>query len=62
MKLNAPTVIAWWIALILAVLGIIGYLLVVTKAWNPSWLMHLSLWIEVLAFAVLAVATTMKKI
>jgi len=62
MRLNAPKYVTWLIAVLLAVLGIIGYLLVVTKAVEVSWLMHLSLWLEVLAVAILAAATAMAKL
>lgn len=62
MKLNAPKVITWWIAVALAVLGVIGYLLAVTDVVTASWLMPLSFWIEVLAAAILAVATAVSRV
>jgi hypothetical protein len=57
MRLNAPRLITWYIAVILIVLGVIGFILDATGAVETSWLMPLSFWIEVLAAALLAAAT-----
>jgi hypothetical protein len=57
MRLNAPKFVTWVIAIALAVLGVIGYILAVALATPPGWLMHLSFWLEVLAVAILVLAT-----
>jgi hypothetical protein len=62
MRLNAPKVITWWVAVVLAVLGVIGYLLSATGAVEAGWMMNLSFWIEFLAAAVLAAATKMANV
>lgn len=57
MKLSAPKVITWWIAVVLGVLGILLHL-----GWlNIAALSSYVFWIEALAFLVLAIATLIKK-
>ena len=62
MRLNAPRVNTWWIAIVLAVLGVIGFILDATGAVDASWLMTVSFWIEFLAAALLALATAIKNL
>jgi hypothetical protein len=59
MRLSAPKFMTWIVAIAVAVLGVIGYLLAVLLASPPGWLMHLSFWVEVLAVVILAAATAM---
>ncbi len=61
MRLNAPTQRVWYVALILLILGIIGVVLALAKIWNPPWLLAGSAIVEVLAGAILAVATAPKR-
>ena len=62
MRLNAPKYLTWLVAIAVAVLGVIGYILAVALPTPPSWLMHLSFWIEVLAVAILAAATALANV
>jgi hypothetical protein len=50
MKLNAPKVITWWIALILGVLGLLGSL------FSIPFLGGIALWLVVIGLALLLVA------
>jgi uncharacterized membrane protein HdeD (DUF308 family) len=59
MRLNAPKLITWIVAIVVAVLGVIGYILAVALPTPPGWLMHLSFWVEVLAALILIAATAM---
>jgi 4-hydroxybenzoate polyprenyltransferase len=54
MKLSAPKVVTWWIALILAVLGLLGFLGVVTA------IAPYAFWLALIAAALLLIATQMK--
>ena len=54
MKLTAPKQITWWIALIIAILGLFGQFGIVA-ALNPY-----ALWLFLIAYALLAVATLIK--
>jgi hypothetical protein len=57
MRLNAPKVNTWWIAIVLGVLGVIGFILDATGAVDASWVMTVSFWIEFVAAALLVLAT-----
>ena len=54
MKLSAPKVITWWIAVILGVLGILGTLTTI------QFVSANAFWFEAVAFVVLALATYFK--
>ncbi|MCC6147703.1 MAG: hypothetical protein IT308_09070 [Anaerolineaceae bacterium] len=54
MKLNAPKQVTWWIALILGALGLIASLVTVPV------LSGLALWLLVIGWALLLVATVTK--
>lgn len=56
MKLSPPKVIVWWISVILGVLGIILHLGLIKIAFLDPYVF----WIEVLALAILVVATLIK--
>lgn len=57
MKLSAPRVITWWIAVILGVLGILLHLgLFTVSALTPY-----IFWMVALAFVILAIATLIRK-
>jgi hypothetical protein len=51
MKLNPPRQITWYIALVLAVLGLIGYLVTIPV------LTALAFWLELIAAVLLLLAT-----
>ena len=54
MKLTAPKQITWWIALIIAILGLLGHFGIVAT------LAGYAFWLVLIAYAVLAVATLVK--
>src|SRR3970040_1508689 len=54
MKLTAPKQITWWIALIIAILGLLGELGIVSA------LAGFAFWLALIAFAVVAIATLVK--
>ncbi len=54
MKLNAPKQITWWIALIIAVIGIIGRLVIIPVI-SPY-----AFWLVVVAFVILFLGTFLK--
>ena len=54
MKLSAPQVITWWIALIVGVIGIIAYLVTIPV------LTGIAFWLVAIAFVLLLVATLIK--
>jgi len=53
-KLSAPKNITWWIGLILAVLGIIGYFA------NVQFLSQFSFWFVLISAVLLLIATKLK--
>jgi hypothetical protein len=55
MRLNAPKVIYWWCAVILGVIGLIGYFLTGIAILN-----NLAFWLVLIGLAVLAVTTVLK--
>jgi hypothetical protein len=62
LKLSSPKKITWWIAVGLALAGIVLYLLGVTGAIAASWPVPLGFWVEFLAAALLAAATALPKL
>lgn len=54
MKLSAPKVITWWIAVVLGVIGLLGSLGVVTALGGNSF------WLVTAGWALLVVATRIK--
>jgi hypothetical protein len=54
MKLSAPQVITWWIALIVGVIGIIAHLVTIPV------LTGFSFWLVAIAFVLLILATLLK--
>ncbi len=54
MKLSAPKVITWWVALVLAVLGVLASLVVIPV------LSGLAFWLVVVAAALLLIATAVE--
>ncbi len=54
MKLNAPKKITWIIALILGIIGILGVLI------SIPFISGIAFWIEVVALALMLLATAMK--
>ena len=56
MKLTAPKQITWWIALIIAILGLLGHFGIVSAVASYAF------WLVLIAYAVLAVATLTKGI
>ncbi|HNS52836.1 MAG TPA: hypothetical protein PKO09_16850 [Anaerolineae bacterium] len=61
-KLNAPTKIAWQVALVLLILGVIGVILALAKVWNPGVWMPVSALIGFIGGAILVAATASKRI
>jgi hypothetical protein len=57
MKLSAPKVITWWIALIIGVVGVVLHLFLPALVAVPF---GLGFWLVVVAFVLLVVATAMK--
>jgi hypothetical protein len=51
MKLNAPKQITWWIALVLAVVGLIGFLVTIPVVTD------IAFWLELVAAGLLLLAT-----
>jgi hypothetical protein len=54
MKLSAPKIITWWIALIIGVVGILAYLVTIPV------LSGFAFWLVVIAFVLLILATLLK--
>ena len=54
MKLSAPKIITWWIALIIGVVGILAYLVTIPV------LSGFAVWLVVIAFVILILATLLK--
>ena len=54
MKLNEPKIITWWVAVVVAVIGVIGYLVSIPV------LSTIAVWLIVAAFVLLAVANLVK--
>jgi hypothetical protein len=54
MKFSAPKQITWWIAVVIGVLGILAQLLTIPV------LKDYAIWLVVIGFALLAVATVME--
>jgi len=61
-KLNAPTKIAWQVALVLLILGVIGVILALAKVWNPAVLWPLSAAVGFLGGIILLAASATKRI
>ncbi len=57
MKLSAPTVIVWWISLILGALGLLLYL----KVFSIAVLNPYAIWLIVAGFALLLLATLFRR-
>ena len=53
MNLNAPKVITWWIAVVLGVVGIIGFLVTI------PFISGFAFWLVAIAFVLLALATAL---
>jgi uncharacterized membrane protein YtjA (UPF0391 family) len=56
MKTNPPKVITWWIALILGVLGLLGY------TGNVAGLSPYSFWLVMVGLALMLVATLIRNL
>jgi hypothetical protein len=61
-RLNAPTKIAWTVALVLLILGVIGVILALAKVWNPPVLYLISALIGFVSSAILIAASAMKRV
>lgn len=62
MRLSSPKVTTWWIAVILGVVGLLGWLLGLANVIQASWIGIVGFVLVLLAAALLAVATALPKI
>ena len=56
MKLSAPKVITWWIAVVIGVLGILGHLTTI------QFVSANAFWFVAIAFILLAIATLVRRL